>query len=113
VSPTCGLIFQPGKDAGEGGDLASNQCSHQLFGASQWVAGNWGKCGGVRNERAIKCQKSRRLNQITIKRSGLKKSERKGLVKDLKQNLKEGAEGARGDLPKEPYKQTRIPEEGD
>jgi hypothetical protein len=55
--------------------------------------------------------------EITIKHSGLKKkSERKDLVKDLEQNLKEGAEGAgkdRGKLPKEPYRQTRIPEVGD
>jgi hypothetical protein len=55
--------------------------------------------------------------EISIKHSGLKKkSERKDLVKDLEQNLKEGAEGAgkaRGKRPKEPYKQTKIPEVGD
>ncbi len=54
--------------------------------------------------------------EITIKHSGLKKkSERKELMQDLEQNFKEGAEGgkARGKLPKDPYKETKIPEVGD
>jgi hypothetical protein len=55
--------------------------------------------------------------EITIKHAGLKKkSERKDLMKDLEQNLKEGAKGvgkARGKRPKDPYKQTRIPQVGD
>ena len=50
--------------------------------------------------------------EITIKHSGLKKKERKGLVKHLEQNLKESGK-AKGKRPKEPYKQTKIPEVGD
>jgi hypothetical protein len=54
--------------------------------------------------------------EITIKHCGLKKKERKHLMKHLEQSLKEGvdAEGnAKGKRPKEPYKQTKIPEVGD
>ena len=55
--------------------------------------------------------------EITVKHAGLKKkSERKDLIKDLEQNLKQGAEGAgkaRGKRPKGPYKQTKIPQIGD
>jgi len=49
--------------------------------------------------------------EITIKRAGLKKKERKNLVKHLEQGLKEGAK--KGKRAKDPYKQTKIPEVGD
>jgi len=49
--------------------------------------------------------------KITIKHSGMKKKERKVLIKHLEQNLKEGAKG--GKRPKNPWKQTKIPEVGD
>ena len=54
--------------------------------------------------------------EITIKHFGLKKSERKELVKQLEQDLKRGADDggkARGRRPENPYKQTKIPEVGD
>jgi hypothetical protein len=38
--------------------------------------------------------------------SGMKKKERKDLIKHLEQNLKEGAKG--GKLPKDPWKQTKY-----
>ena len=49
--------------------------------------------------------------EITIKRSGMKKKERKDLIKHLEQNLRK--KGARGKRPKNPWKQTKIPETGD
>ena len=49
--------------------------------------------------------------KITIKRAGLKKKERKNLVKHLEQGLKEGAK--KGKRAKDPYKQIKIPEVGD
>jgi len=49
--------------------------------------------------------------EITIKHSRMKKKERKGLIKHLERNLKEGAKG--GKRPKDPWKQTKIPEVGD
>jgi hypothetical protein len=49
--------------------------------------------------------------EITIKRAGLKKKERKDLIKHLEQSLKEGAK--KGKRAKDPYKQTKIPEIGD
>jgi hypothetical protein len=51
--------------------------------------------------------------EITVKHSGLKKRERKSLVKHLEQSLKEGAKTKRGKQPKSPWKQTKIPEIGD
>jgi hypothetical protein len=51
--------------------------------------------------------------EITIKRSGLKKKERRHLVKRLEQDLKEGAGKDKGNRQKEPLKQTKIPEVGD
>ena len=55
--------------------------------------------------------------EITIKHSGLKKkSERKELVKQLEQNLKQGPDDVgkpRARRSENPYKQTRIPEVGD
>jgi hypothetical protein len=51
--------------------------------------------------------------KITIKRPGLKKKERKHLVKRLEQDLKEDADKDKGKRPKEPIKQTKIPEVGD
>jgi hypothetical protein len=51
--------------------------------------------------------------EITIKHSGMKKKERKGLVKHLEQSLKGGATDKGGKRLKDPYKQTKLPEVGD
>jgi hypothetical protein len=51
--------------------------------------------------------------EITIKRAGLKKKDRKRLVKHLEQSLKEDAKDKGGKRSKDPYKQTKIPEVGD
>jgi len=56
--------------------------------------------------------------EITIKHYSLKKkSERKDLMKHLLQNLEEGAgfakKAKRGKRPKNPWKETKIPEVGD
>jgi hypothetical protein len=49
--------------------------------------------------------------EITIKRAGLKKKQRKDLVKRLEQNLKKDPKKSK--RSKDPYKQTKIPEVGD